>query len=47
MDVGVRKLKQNLSAYLERAGGSALPFLTYDLRQAQAARSLGWTVLGR
>jgi hypothetical protein len=31
----------------ERAGGSALPFVTYDLRQAQAARSLGWTVLGR
>jgi predicted nucleic acid-binding protein len=24
----------------------ALPFLTFDLRQAQAARSLGFTVLG-
>ena len=30
-----------------RRGWSALPFLTYDVRQAQAARSLGWTVLGR
>ena len=30
----------------QRVGGAALPFLTYDLRQAQAARSLGWTVLG-
>lgn len=28
-------------------GAGALPFLTYDARQAQAARSLGWTVLGR
>jgi hypothetical protein len=34
-------------AAAERAGGAALPFVTYDLRQAQAARSLGWTVLGR
>lgn len=29
-----------------RAGDGALPFVTYDLRQAQAARSFGWTVLG-
>jgi predicted nucleic acid-binding protein len=27
-------------------GGGALPFVTADLRQAQAARSLGWMVLG-
>ncbi|CAN5623342.1 hypothetical protein BH23GEM9_BH23GEM9_27010 [soil metagenome] len=27
-------------------GGGALPVLTFDLRQAQAARSLGWVVLG-
>ncbi|HEX9236157.1 MAG TPA: type II toxin-antitoxin system VapC family toxin [Actinomycetota bacterium] len=27
-------------------GGGDLPFLTYDRRQADAARSLGWTVLG-
>lgn len=26
--------------------GTALPFLTYDVRQAQVARSLGFTVLG-
>jgi predicted nucleic acid-binding protein len=28
------------------AGGGALPFVTFDLRQAQAARALGWVVLG-
>ena len=27
-------------------GGGALPVVTFDLRQAQAARALGWTVLG-
>lgn len=27
-------------------GGGTLPFVTFDLRQAQVARSLGWTVLG-
>lgn len=27
-------------------GAGQLPFVTYDVRQAQAARSLGWTVLG-
>lgn len=27
-------------------GGGALPFVTFDLRQAQAARGLGWVVLG-
>lgn len=43
----VRTLDALHLAAAERAGGSALPFVTYDLRQAQAARSLGWTVLGR
>lgn len=27
-------------------GGGHLPVVTFDLRQAQAARSLSWTVLG-
>jgi predicted nucleic acid-binding protein len=27
-------------------GGGSVPFVTFDLRQAQVARSLGWTVLG-
>jgi predicted nucleic acid-binding protein len=27
-------------------GGGALPFVTFDVRQAQAARALGWVVLG-
>jgi hypothetical protein len=27
-------------------GGGILPIVTFDLRQAQTARSLGWTVLG-
>ena len=35
------------TAAAERAGRGTLPFVTYDIRQAQAARSLGWTVLGR
>jgi len=43
----VRTLDALHLAAAERAGGPALPFVTYDLRQAQAARSLGWTVLGR
>ncbi len=33
-------------AACERVGGAAVPFLTYDVRQAAAARSLGWVVLG-
>jgi predicted nucleic acid-binding protein len=43
---GVRTLDSLHLAAAQRIGGSALPFLTYDLRQAQAARSLGFTVLG-
>jgi len=33
-------------AALQRAGGTTIPILTYDLRQAQAARALGIPVLG-
>jgi predicted nucleic acid-binding protein len=43
----VRSLDALHLAAAERAGGGALRFLTYDLRQAQAARSLGWAVVGR
>lgn len=43
----VRTLDALHLAAAERAGAGALPFLTYDIRQAQAARSLGWSVLGR
>lgn len=43
----VRTLDALHLAAAERAGAGALPLLTYDIRQAQAARSLGWTVLGR
>ena len=44
--LGVRSLDALHLGAAQRVGGTALPFLTYDLRQAQAARSLGWTVLG-
>ena len=44
--LGVRSLDALHLGAAQRVGGAALPFLTYDLRQAQAARSLGWTVLG-
>ena len=33
-------------AAAQRIGGSAVPFLTFDVRQAQAARNLGMTVIG-
>jgi uncharacterized protein len=33
-------------AAAQRIGGPAVPFLTFDLRQAQAARALGLTVVG-
>lgn len=33
-------------AAAERAGARSLPFLTYDAKQAIAARALGFTVLG-
>ena len=43
---GVRVLDAlHLGAALE-VGAGELPILTYDARQARAARTLGWTVLG-
>ncbi len=43
---GVRTLDALHLAAAQRLGGAALQFLTFDVRQAQAARSLGFTVLG-
>jgi predicted nucleic acid-binding protein len=43
----VRTLDALHLAAAERAGAGTLAFVTYDLRQAQAARSLGWRVTGR
>jgi predicted nucleic acid-binding protein len=43
---GVRTLDALHLAAAQRAGGPALPFLTFDVRQAQAARALGFTVVG-
>lgn len=43
---GVRTLDALHLGAAQRAGGGELPVLTYDVRQARAARSLGWTVLG-
>jgi predicted nucleic acid-binding protein len=33
-------------AAAQRVGAGSLPLLTADLRQAQVARSMGWTVVG-
>lgn len=44
--MGVRTLDALHLGAAQRIGGQAIPFLTFDLRQAQAARSLGFTVLG-
>jgi predicted nucleic acid-binding protein len=43
---GVRTLDAMHLAAAQRAGGPALALLTFDLRQAQAARQLGLTVVG-
>lgn len=43
---GTRTLDALHLAAAERAGGSALRFLTFDTRLAQAARSIGLTVVG-
>jgi predicted nucleic acid-binding protein len=43
---GLRTLDALHLAALRRAGGSALTLLTFDLRQAQAARQLGVSVVG-
>ncbi len=43
---GSRSLDALHLAALERVGPSGIALVTADLRQAQAARALGWTVLG-
>lgn len=43
---GARTLDALHLAAAQRAGGPGVPFLTFDVRQAQAARTLGFTVLG-
>jgi len=43
---GVRSLDALHLGAAQRVGRQALTFLTFDLRQAQAARSLGLTVVG-
>ncbi len=43
---GVRTLDALHLAAVQRVGGPAVPLLTFDVRQAQAARSLGLTVVG-
>ena len=42
----VRTLDALHLAAAQRVGGAAVPFLTFDVRQAQAARLLGLTVIG-
>jgi predicted nucleic acid-binding protein len=43
---GVRTLDALHLSAAQRVGGTAVPFLTFDVRQAQAARALGLTVVG-
>jgi uncharacterized protein len=43
---GARTLDALHLAAAKVVGGGALPVVTFDVRQAQAARSLGWVVLG-
>ena len=43
---GVRTLDALRLAAAQRVGGPAVPFLTFDVRQAQTARALGLTVVG-
>ncbi len=43
---GVRTLDAIHLAAAQRAGAPALSFVTFDHRQARAARSMGWPVLG-
>ena len=45
-DTGTRTLDALHLAAADRAGGGMLRFLTFDDRQAAAARSLGWEVVG-
>jgi len=44
--LGVRSLDAIQLASAQRLAIPSLPFVTFDLRQAQAARSLGFAVLG-
>ena len=44
--LGVRSLDAIQLASAQRLAIPSLPFVTFDLRQAQAARSLGFSVLG-
>jgi uncharacterized protein len=43
---GVRTQDALHLAAAQRVGGPAVPFLTFDARQAQAARGIGLTVVG-
>lgn len=43
---GTRTLDALHLAAAQRAGGGALAILTYDLRQAKAARAMGFSVIG-
>lgn len=43
---GARALDALHLAAAERAGGRSLPFVTFDVRLAHAARSLGFAVVG-
>jgi predicted nucleic acid-binding protein len=43
---GVRSLDALHLSAAQRVGGPAVPFLTFDVRQAQAARAVGLTVVG-
>ena len=44
--INVRTLDALHLAAAQRVGGAAVAFVTFDLRQAQAARSIGFPVLG-
>ena len=44
--LGVRSLDAIQLASAQRLAIPSMPFITFDLRQAQAARSLGFAVLG-
>jgi len=43
---GVRSLDALHLAAAQRIGGTALPFVTFDTRQARAARAIGLQVIG-
>jgi len=45
-ETGARALDALHLGAAERVGNGTLPFVTFDRRLADAARSLGWTVLG-